>query len=140
MSRITTVILGLSLGVGAGAIGTWGLLTLTLGQLQSDGWGAAPVWLFMGMFGAALGAIAGVVLSVIWTQRPEFKAFDIFEWLGIFLGAVVGLLLLLWIPDRYYLFVKCLVAAACLPISMACGRIALMGLRAVLQAAASKAE
>ncbi|MHB8865497.1 MAG: hypothetical protein ACYC6N_24235 [Pirellulaceae bacterium] len=64
-----TVMLGLSCGVGAGAIGTWALLTLVLGELQRDGWGAAPAWLLMLLLGAVFGAIAGVALTVTWTQR-----------------------------------------------------------------------
>jgi hypothetical protein len=113
-------------GLSTGALVTHALLTATLGAIKQDGWGAAPIWLLFVAVGAGLGLIVGMTTGIRWIRNSELTAYSVFDWLGLLLGIAAGVGLALLVPDRYYWFVKCIVAAVTVPPCAAIGR-ALIG-------------
>lgn len=132
--RGVTVLLGLSFGVGAGAISTFVVLTLILPGPGRDSWGAAPAWFLMMAIGAVLGAILGVIVSVAWTRRPQFKSYTLFEWLGIFVGIAIGVASIQLLPSRFYPYFNGLLMMMVFPVIVSCGRIIVGRLPAMLSA------
>lgn len=119
---LLTILGWCAFGVGAGALGMYGFLMVTLGELQHDGWGAAPVWLLLMLIGSVVGLIVGLVLAIRRIRYREFDAYAVFDWLGLLVGAAAGVGLTLLFPDRYYLFMQCLFAAAIIPPCATIGR------------------
>jgi len=121
-----TVVGSTAFGLSAGALGTHGLLTAMTGGIKQDGWGAAPVWLLFMVIGSAIGLIVALTTSIGWIRNRELNAYSVFDWLGLLLGIAAGIGLAMLVPDRYYWFMKCMVAALTVPPCAAIGR-ALIG-------------
>ena len=120
---VLTVLGGAGFGLGAGALGTHGLLTLVTGGINQDGWGAAPAWLFMMVIGGGIGMIAGLALAIHHARNSEMRALCAFDWLGVLAGLAVAVLLFQFVSDRYYWFMKALYLSAIVPPCVVGGRI-----------------
>jgi hypothetical protein len=74
-------------GFGIGAVAVHLLLSLVIGSLGPDGWGAAPAWLLF----CFVGAIAGAVVGVLFTNSLlKSEAATEVEWLDILIIVIVS--------------------------------------------------
>lgn len=109
-------------GLGAGALGVYGLLTITLGPIKPDGWGAIPAWLFMMAVGGIIGLITGILMSISRIRSHEFEAYRALDWLGLLAGTAAGIGLTLLASEPYYFFMKGIIAASIIPPCTVVGR------------------
>lgn len=121
---LLTVAGSAAFGIGAGAFGAHGALTVLTGGIKQDGWGAAPVWLFLMAVGGTIGLIVGLVASIRRVRYQELAAYRVFDWLGLLLGIAAGVGLTLLASERYFLFFKFVIAAGIVPPCAMIGRSA----------------
>jgi uncharacterized membrane protein len=112
---LLTVVTSTLFGLSAGALGMHGLLTVTIGGIRQDGWGAAPAWLLFMAIGGGIGLIVGLITSIGWIRNRELSAYRVFDWLGLLLGIAVGVGLTLLVPDRDNLFFRCIFGTLIVP-------------------------
>lgn len=117
-----TIVGAAAFGLGGGALGTHGLLTAMFGEIKQDGWGAGPIWLLFMAIGGCVGLIAGLVWVVSWIRGRGPVAWRPVEWLALALGLAVGVAMIQFVSDRYYLFMKCLIAGVIVPPCAVVGR------------------
>ncbi len=76
-------------GFGIGAVVVHLFLSLVIGSLGPNGWGAAPAWLLFCFLGAVGGAIAGVLLA---NSLLKSESATEFEWLDLLVTVIVSAL------------------------------------------------
>lgn len=86
---IVGLLAGFVFGFGIGAVAVHLLLSLVIGSLGPNGWGAAPAWLLFCFLGAIAGAVAGVILA---NTLLKSEAATEFEWLDLLVSIFVSML------------------------------------------------
>lgn len=118
---LLTVAGGVVFGASAGALAASALVSATVTSTP-DNWGGAPALVVLMPIGGGIGLLVGLIAAISWIRNSEPRAYRVFDWLGLLLGGAAGAGLTLLVPDRYYVFMKCLIAAAIVPPCAALGR------------------
>ena len=126
MHGALAVLLAACFGLGAGALGTHGLLTAVIGPIKQDGWGAAPAWLLMMAIGGVVGLVVGTVAAFGHLRRYEMHALGPCGWLGLLAGVALSAGLFQLVSDRYGGFMNALWLTVIVPPCLVVGR-ALIG-------------
>lgn len=120
-NRLLIVIVGATFGLGTGVLGVYFAMVALFGELDRDSWGAAPVWILAMIVGGVVATIFAAIATFSWTLQVEFRALNVFEWLGLILASIAAYAIFQLLPVRIHLPGRLIIMATIWPVCIFVG-------------------